>query len=552
VDINQFCRRDVKTAKEFEMTKKSSFVRTLIMALVFGLVFTACPTDSDEDPPPLPVKTLESITISSLPNKTIYMVGEDFNAAGLVVNANYSDESIGPTTGRTLVWNGSTLADGNTSITAETGEKTITVTYQGKTAEFTITVNPLAYTLAVSSSPSAGGAVSITQGNAEGNEPGATVKVTAEPAEHYTFLRWVEGNAASEAVSTDPEYTFPINKHTRLTAVFRGDGINTPFILYSLEDFEAIAENPSGIYALGSDLTGDNKVTAPVAGTFTGTFIGNGRKIELAISGTRQYGGLFEQIGAGGTVKNLSLSGSVSISNGGAAYAGAVAGRVSGAIMNIATTTDIAISGTNGDKYAGGIAGEVSSGGEITNCRNVANSVSASFSSGRDTYDWFCGGIAGYIRGRGKVTYCYVKADIRNSGGGNSGDGMRYAGGIAGAANAVRSDLNANSTITNCVDLSEDIVNGMSGGVGTGGIIGNLLYLKDTYYEDNFTHGSQWNGNDGAKDGSLITNVDVRSSWTKSTAIGGPGWTIASSKSGNETAPWWWDATAKLPKLYFE
>jgi hypothetical protein len=50
-------------------------------------------------------------------------------------------------------------------------------------------------------------------------------------------------------------------------------------------------------------------VTAPVAGTFTGTLVGNGRNIELAISGSRQYGGLFEQIGEGGMVKNLSLSG---------------------------------------------------------------------------------------------------------------------------------------------------------------------------------------------------------------------------------------------------
>jgi hypothetical protein len=191
------------------------------------------------------------------------------------------------------------------------------------------------------------------------------------------------------------------------------------------EDFEAIAENPGGSYALGINLTGDNKVTAPVAGTFTGTFIGNGRKIELAISGTRQYGGLFEQIDTSGTVKNLSLSGSVSISNEGAAYAGVVAGRVSGTIMNIATTADIAITGTNGHKYAGGIAGEVSSGGEITNCRNAANSVSASYTAlgMHDTYFWCCGGITGNIYGRGKVMYYYAKADIKNFGGGGSGMG---------------------------------------------------------------------------------------------------------------------------------
>jgi hypothetical protein len=541
--------------------KKKLFgiVGALAALLMSALVLARCQDPNNEtESNTNPVKTLESITVASPPNKVVYMAGEDFNSAGLAVRADYSDGSTAQVAGYTLAWNGSPLAEGNQSITSETGQKTITVAYQEKTAEFTITVNPLTYTLSVSSSPSAAGVVSIIQGSAAGNEPDAAVKVKAEAAEHYTFLKWVEGSsAASEAVSTDIEYTFQISKHTYLTAVFQGDGVNKSFIIYSLEDFEAIAENLSGRYALGINLTGDNKVTAPVAGIFTGTFIGNGRKIELDISGTMQYGGLFEQIGEGGTVKNLSLSGSVSISNAGNAYAGAVAGRVSGAtgspgtIMNIATTADIAITGTNGNKYAGGIAGEVSTGGEISNCRNVANSVSASYHNLllKDSYFWSCGGIAGYIRGRGKVMYCYVKADIKNFGGGGSGNGIRYAGGITGAANSVLGDLNYNSTITNCVDLSETISNNEVGG--TGGIIGGGRTSFDDKYKDNFTHGT-WNGNDGEKDGSLMGDASKTSSWTKSTAIGGPGWTIASSKGGNEDAPWWWDATVKLPKLYFE
>jgi hypothetical protein len=139
--------------------------------------------------------------------------------------------------------------------------------------------------------------------------------------------------------------------------------------------------------------------------------------------------------------------------------------------MNIATTTDISITGTNGHKYAGGIAGEVSNGGKITNFRNAANAVSASFPAGlgrNDGYLWYCGGITGYVRGRGNVLYCYVTADIRNFGGGGSGDGMRYAGGIAGAANAERRDLNKNSTVTNCVDLSESIEEPLHPGQGSG------------------------------------------------------------------------------------
>ena len=158
-----------------------------------------------------------------------------------------------------------------------------------------------------------------------------------------------------------------------------------------------------------------------------------------------------------------------------------------GTIMNIATTADI--TGTGGTKYAGGIAGEVSTGGAITHCRNAANAVRASFNmvtDGSDTYYWFCGGIAGYIRGHGKVTYGYVKAAIRNFGGGGSGDGMRYTGGIAGATNDILGDLNDNSTITNCVSLSEYVLNNSV--TGTGGIIGGGRFYFDDKYNYNFTH----------------------------------------------------------------
>ena len=74
---------------------------------------------------------LESISVSG-PTKKQYEVGEEFDPAGLVVTANYSN-------GQTKVLDASeyelTLVDMSTA-----GEKTITVTYMGKTATFTITV----------------------------------------------------------------------------------------------------------------------------------------------------------------------------------------------------------------------------------------------------------------------------------------------------------------------------------------------------------------------------------------------------------------------------
>lgn len=77
------------------------------------------------------VSALDSITVSG-PTKTEYKIGEELDLAGLEVTAHYSD--------------GSEVAvedyevSGFDSSTA--GEKTVTVTYEGKTATFTVNVLP--------------------------------------------------------------------------------------------------------------------------------------------------------------------------------------------------------------------------------------------------------------------------------------------------------------------------------------------------------------------------------------------------------------------------
>ena len=76
-----------------------------------------------------PVVTLESITVSG-PTKTEYEIGDELDLTGLVVTAHYSTGDEATVTGYEV--------SGFDSST--TGEKTITVTYQGKTAAFKVTV----------------------------------------------------------------------------------------------------------------------------------------------------------------------------------------------------------------------------------------------------------------------------------------------------------------------------------------------------------------------------------------------------------------------------
>ena len=89
-----------------------------------------------------PAATLSSISIRTNPSKTTYTVGESFNSSGLSLTAKYSDGST------KTITSGFTCSKPDMSTA---GTKTVTVTYQGKTASFNITVKAKAPAVTVSS-----------------------------------------------------------------------------------------------------------------------------------------------------------------------------------------------------------------------------------------------------------------------------------------------------------------------------------------------------------------------------------------------------------------
>jgi hypothetical protein len=85
--------------------------------------------------------TLDHITVGG-PAKTSYANGTAFSTAGLVIVGYYKDGStVNVSSGYTLTWNGQSIAHGNTAITLTDGTKTVTASWWGKTADFTIGVN---------------------------------------------------------------------------------------------------------------------------------------------------------------------------------------------------------------------------------------------------------------------------------------------------------------------------------------------------------------------------------------------------------------------------
>ena len=117
------------------MRKHKLFLLPALLLLV-----TACGNKNDapavidddgQQTTPIDQRTLTGIEIATQPEKLVYEVGDPFVSTGLVVKAVYSDQT------KEVI----TEYDISQPDMSTAGPKTVTVTYNGKSASFTITVN---------------------------------------------------------------------------------------------------------------------------------------------------------------------------------------------------------------------------------------------------------------------------------------------------------------------------------------------------------------------------------------------------------------------------
>jgi len=115
------------------MKNKSKMFGIAAIIVAIALLLAGCGNGTNGNgggTTPTGGKTLTGIAVTAQPAKTVYAIGETLSTAGMVVTATYSDGSKEAVTGYTT--------SGFSSATA--GPKTVTVTYQGMTAAFTVTV----------------------------------------------------------------------------------------------------------------------------------------------------------------------------------------------------------------------------------------------------------------------------------------------------------------------------------------------------------------------------------------------------------------------------
>ena len=123
---------------------------------------------------------VDHITITA-PSKLNYHEGDSLNTAGLTVTAYYVDTSVATvTSGYVLSWNSLPISNGSIAICAAAGDKTVTVSWQGKSATFTISVFDTSGSFTVTNTAEWNAALgSISVG---GDDKGYTITVSGDVA----------------------------------------------------------------------------------------------------------------------------------------------------------------------------------------------------------------------------------------------------------------------------------------------------------------------------------------------------------------------------------
>lgn len=233
----------------------------------------------------------------------------------------------------------------------------------------------------------------------------------------------------------------------------------TSFASTSVTTQAQLAAMTSGDYVLGADITIDASTWDPID-NFSGTFDGNKDNYKITWDGDTVTGSSnFAIFGTStGTVKNLTVEGSFTVTDSNLDYISPVVGYNAGTIDKVTNNASVTASGSYN---VGGIAGfnDALNTGAVGVIKNSAN-------SGAITGKSKTGGIVG--ENAGLVSSCSNTAAIRSMGGGKDGTG-----GIAGR-NGNNNTAVETGTVRNCYNTGEikDFNANNSGGRWIGGIVG--------------------------------------------------------------------------------
>lgn len=274
-----------------------------------------------------------------------------------------------------------------------------------------------------------------------------------------------------------------------ISVTLQGEGTQqNPYQIGTAAELDLIRENPSAYYELSSDIdmakfTGVNGTGFNPLPKFTGTLDGKNHVIKnIILNAGNSSTGLFEEIGDGGTVKNLQME-NVSWSNYSYSAIGTIVGRMfNGHMDNCHVRFDL--TSNEGLNTMGGLVGNAASFSTISNCsfqgniyvpnsRSVGGIIGQLASSSKVTNSYTTGsiyaqdgvgGITGKFLTDALVENCYSTMDIL---------GTKSIGGIAGGGNGTIQNNYATGKVES--DLRED-EKWITGAGGIAGSISGSMY----------------------------------------------------------------------------
>lgn len=196
---------------------------------------------------------VESITITKKPNKLIYNEGDSFDKSGLVVTAHYSNGANAEVTDYTISGYSSTV-----------GTKIITVSHNGKTATFTVTVNSKVPATITSSQ------YAISGNNISKIAAGTTVSSLISGLNEGSFCKVFKGNSevsgnttvgTGMVVKIIDGNTVKASYTTIVTGDTNGDGNITVTDMIAIKAHVLKKSTLSGVYATAADTNGDNGIS---------------------------------------------------------------------------------------------------------------------------------------------------------------------------------------------------------------------------------------------------------------------------------------------------
>jgi hypothetical protein len=316
---------------------------------------------------------VSEIAITQQPAMTLYLIGEQLDITGLVVTARFADNSTETVT--------ITAANITGFDSATTGTKTLSVTYRGKTATFTVTVIEIA-----------NGDILVTNTN-EWNAAKTTISTGGNNQSYTVYVR------GSFSVAGSTANTF--GSVTGLTVTLKGSGtlrLSSQGNMFRIGENQTLIIDSAGLTLRGLYYSPYNNNSL--------VYITNNARLELkngTISGNSNYveTSFNNQYSRGGGVY-VASGGSFTMSG----------GFISGNEAYIETKTSI----TNGVNYAHG--GGVYNAGTFTMTGGTISENRAASESDYDITKYVYGGViynAGTFRIAAGTVYGSDEGDLSNT-----------------------------------------------------------------------------------------------------------------------------------------